>query len=787
MIRVKDNYFEINTNETTYAFYANELGLLEHLHYGARISDGENEDERFEEIVRALKQKVSHGKGTTVCYQKGAFTVAEDMPSEVSSLGKGDFKEPAVIITYADGSQTSDFIYESYEVKKGKDEMKGLPISLPGKNTMQLKVVLKDRFKPVKLVLIYSAFEGCNVITRRSVVINEGEEPIKVNRLMSTQIDLDGTDYKLVTFGGNWAREMHKNETKVEHGIYVNRSLAGVSSNRSNPFVMLTKDSTGEESGEGYGINLVYSGNHYEALEAASFDNSRFVCGIDPTQFTWTLNKGEEFESPEAVMTFSDKGYRGISAHMHEFVRNHIVRGNFKNKPRPVLINSWEANYFKITEHNLISLAKEAKNLGMELFVMDDGWFKGRNDDTSSLGDWEVDTKKLPGGINAISEKIHDIGLDFGIWVEPEMINENSDLYRNHPEYAMLIPGRDHSEGRNQMILDLTNPDVVAYVKDAMYKVLSAGKIDYVKWDMNRMFSDVYSGVLDASRQQETAHRYILGLYDIAKYLTESFPDVLFEGCASGGNRFDLGMLTFMPQIWASDDTDAMERTIIQTGYSYGYPMSVLTSHVSSCPNHQTLRNTPLETRFNVAAFGLLGYELNLCELSSEEKEKVRIQVELYKKYRDVLQGGDFYRVSDHQWTVVSKDKKRAVAMQWGEMVSPNHFYAKLRTVGLDDKKVYHVYNIGTKYNLKEFGDLVNQVAPFHVKKDSLVHNTLAKFIKIDSEVEDYTVPGILLNNAGIRLCQAFGGTGLDDKTRVFQDFASRLYFIEEAEKSDIE
>ncbi|MBO7334892.1 MAG: alpha-galactosidase, partial [Lachnospiraceae bacterium] len=464
---------------------------------------------------------------------------------------------------------------------------------------------------------------------------------------------------------------------------------------------------------------------------------------------------------------------------MHDFVRNQIVRGKYKDKPRPILLNSWEAAYFNVNASRIVSLAAKAKEAGAELLVMDDGWFKGRNGETSSLGDWTPDKKKIPAGLEALAERVHEAGIDFGIWVEPEMINEDSDLFRAHPEYAMTIPGRENSLGRNQMLLDLTNPEVVDYVKDSMRNIFKTPGLNYVKWDMNRMFSDVYSKVLPKERQGETLHRYYIGLYDILKTLTEEFPDILFEGCASGGNRTDLGILSYMPQIWASDDTDAIERTRIQTGLSYGYPMSSITSHVSACPNHQTLRNTPMDTRFNVAAFGVLGYELNLSDISGAEFELVKEQIALYKEWRDVFFGGDFYRLSDQSWMVVSKDKKRAAAIIWKELCRPNDFYLKLKTAGLDPDAEYHVYNIAKKYNIKLFGDLINQMAPIHIKKDSLIHNTLAHFIKLDSEKEDYTISGQVLNNAGIKLSQAFGGTGIGGETRLFQDFYSRMYFME--------
>lgn len=778
MITVKDEVFFLNTQNTSYIFGVTKEGLLEHFHYGKRVDISED---LYVDSVRAMREKVSHAKGTTVNYEKNSYTVTEDMLLEVSGLGKGDFREPFVIVRYGDGSITSDFIYESARVLDTPEFPKGMPSAIPdGEGTLeQLEVVLKERVKNVRLRLIYTVIPKCDVLTRRAELINESDESVVIKRLMSTQLDIDECGLKAITFGGNWGREMTRTDTIVEAQTLVNATTAGISSNRSNPFMMLTAADATEEAGDCYGFNLVYSGNHCEMVNVGGFYKTRFLSGINPTGFEWVLESGESFETPEAVMTFSAAGFRGISLNMQHFVKRHIVRGYFKDRVRPILLNSWEAAYFNISESRILSLAKKAKEAGVELLVMDDGWFKGRNDDTTSLGDWTEDKKKLPGGIEGIAAKVHDVGLDFGVWVEPEMISENSDLFRAHPEYAMRIPGRDNSPGRNQMILDLTNPEVREYVKSSMKNVIGKKGVNYIKWDMNRMFSDVFSGVLEAEHQQETAHRYVLGLYEIVKYLTEEFPEVLFENCASGGNRFDLGMTAYMPQTWGSDDSDAFERTRIQTGYSYGYPMSTVTSHVSACPNHQTLRNTPLDTRFNVAAFGVFGYEINLGECSSEDFKEIKAQIETMKEWREVFFFGDFYRVTDTQWMVVSPDKRRAVTMIWDILTTPNNFYRKIKTAGLDESFTYHVYNIKLKHNIKQFGSLVNQVSPVHIKQDSFVHNTIAKFYKMDGETEDYTVSGALLNNAGIKLKQAFGGTGFDDETRLFKDFSSRMYFFE--------
>ena len=775
MIYAENKRFILSTAHTSYAFCVNDEGLLEHLHYGALIApSGDTED-----FFKAIKEKVSHNKGTTIAYKKDSLTILEDMMLEVSSVGKGDLREPLIELVYEDGSRTSDFVFEEYMTVEDPDSYKTLPCSVWDDDTRCLRIVLKERVKPIKIVVDYIVFESSDVISRRTAIINEGEEPVRILRLLSNQVDFDDCGYRITSFGGNWGREMDRFDTVLNTGKFVVSSRAGVSSNRNNPFIMMTAPDTSETHGDAYGFNLIYSGNHYEAFEVSGFYKTRFVAGINPEGFDWVLNKGDTFEAPEAVMSYSGEGLRGLSHNMHDFVRNHVVRGKYKDKPRTILLNSWEAAYFNVNASRIVSLAAKAKEAGAELLVMDDGWFKGRNGETSSLGDWTPDKKKIPAGLEALADRVHEAGIDFGIWVEPEMINEDSDLYRAHPEYAMTIPGRENSLGRNQMLLDLTNPEVVDYVKDSMRNIFKTPGLNYVKWDMNRMFSDVYSKVLPKERQGETLHRYYIGLYDILKTLTEEFPDILFEGCASGGNRTDLGILSYMPQIWGSDDTDAIERTRIQTGLSYGYPMSSITSHVSACPNHQTLRNTPMDTRFNVAAFGVLGYELNLSDISGEEFELVKEQIALYKEWRDVFFGGDFYRLSGQSWMVVSKDKKRAAAIIWKELCRPNDFYLKLKTAGLDPDREYHVYNIAKKYNIKLFGDLINQMAPIHIKKDSLIHNTLAHFIKLDSEKEDYTISGQVLNNAGIKLSQAFGGTGIGGETRLFQDFYSRMYFME--------
>lgn len=782
MIQILNDFYLLHTKNTTYAFRVMETGQLEHLYYGRKISVSD---------TSVLVEQHAFQPGNAIAYdQEHTEFTLEDMCLETSGYGKGDIREPFVEVICADGSATTDFVFASAEKSVGKQPLATLPSAYDENGeTEHLLVTMKDKNHGFTMELHYYVFEAADVIVRSSKFINTSADEVKLTRLMSTQLDFHATDFMVTTFNGHWTREMNRYQTKVSIGKFVNASYTGSSSNRSNPFIMLSREETSEEIGDCYGLNLIYSGNHYEAVEVNSFEKTRVVTGINPTGFAFTLAPKESFESPEAVMSYSHMGYTGLSMHMHEFVREHIVRGTWKRKTRPVLLNSWEASYFEITESSLLKLAKAGKEVGIELFVMDDGWFGERNDDKRALGDWTPNTKKLPNGLDGLCRKINDLGLEFGIWIEPEMVNTDSDLYRAHPEWSIEIPKMNHSEGRNQRILDYANPEVVSYMTEQMKAILSSANIAYVKWDMNRIFSDYYSQYLPKDRQQEVAHRYIMGVYQLAKALTESFPNILFEGCAAGGNRFDLGMLCYFPQIWASDNTDAVSRLAIQNGYSYGYPMSVVSAHVSSCPNHQTLRVTPLASRFAVASFGVLGYECNLCDATKEDLAEIKEQIALYKKYRDVWQWGDFYRVKEgnqYQWNVVSKDKTKAIGMIMQREVQPNVMFAKFEAKGLAPEKHYHFFGQTRKYNIKEFGDLVNTVAPIHIKQDSLLHNTLAKFVKMDGETEDCICSGATIMYEGVKLKQGFVATGYSDKVRHFPDYASRLYFMEETSPEDI-
>ncbi|MDF2612740.1 MAG: alpha-galactosidase [Clostridia bacterium] len=749
---IEEKVFHLQTENTSYIFRVSHLGKLENVYYGKSIKKVKDYRPLFENLANAYPNSIIYNT-------KDENITLDNLSLEYSSIGKGDLRESACEIWSDIGGFVADFVYQDYRSYTGKKPLAGLPSSYDEYGACEsLEIDLYDPVLEVTLTLYYHAFYKSNIITRYVELKNGEKTNLVIKRLMSMQFDFGAADYTMVTFDGSWAREMQRHDKKLSQGIYVNDSKTGTSSNRHNPFVIIKQDSCTEDTGKCYGVNLVYSGNHSEIVEVNQYEKIRLLSGINPYCFAFNLKKGESFVTPEAVLSFSNNGLNGLSQNMHLFINEHIVPKAFKYKPRPVLINNWEATYFDFDESKLLNIAKDAADLGVELFVLDDGWFGKRNDDTSSLGDWAVNTKKLPNGLDGLAKKINDLGMDFGLWIEPEMISEKSELYKAHPEWVVKVPGRACSAARNQFVLDLTHKNVCEYLIKTLSKLLKSAPITYVKWDMNRNFSDMYSTHLDAASQGEFYHRYVLGLYFIMDSLTKAFPHVLFEGCSAGGNRFDLGILCYMPQIWTSDNTDAHERVKIQTGTSYAYPLSTMGAHVSACPNHQTLRNTQLETRFNVAAAGVLGYELNVNELDPNDKEVIKKQIAFYKKHRELLQFGIFYRVkniyqSNHViWMIVDKSKSKAIMVFYQDRQIPNPSLDVLYTAGLDDNKFYSLTNRDQKIFL----------------------HTLR-----DTEKEEHKAYGDLLNNAGFRPKSQFNG-GYNDNTRVLGDFGSRIYIIEE-------
>lgn len=535
------------------------------------------------------------------------------------------------------------------------------------------------------------------VLTRNTKFISHHREQLILTNAMSVCLDLPDAQFEMVELTGAWSRERHIQHRTLTHGVQSIHSMCGCSSNNYNPFLALKRKECNEYSGEVYGFSFVYSGNFLASVEVDTYDATRVLFGIHPQSFSWPLNTDESFQTPEVVMVYSPCGMNDMSQTFHNVYQNRPVRGTWRNKPRPILINNWEATYFDFTQDRLLSMASVAKKLGIELFVLDDGWFKNRNNDTTSLGDWTVDVKKLPDGIDGLSKKINDMGLSFGLWFEPEMVNLDSDLYRAHPDWMFSTPHRKTSHGRHQFVLDFSNKDVVDHLFLQMYNVISNSSISYIKWDMNRCMSEIYSLTHDALHQGCVMHRYILGVYDLYERLIQAFPHILFESCASGGARCDPGMLYYAPQFWTSDNTDAIERIKIQYGTSLVYPLSAMGAHVSATPNHQMLRNTPLTTRANVAYFGTFGYELDLLKLTKQEKESVTQQVRFMKNYRHILQFGTFYRLvspftSNYSaWLVVSKDQQCAIVGYYRTLQKVNCGYERIKLQGLSPLTKYHI------------------------------------------------------------------------------------------------
>lgn len=682
--------FHLYNQKISYIFKILRNRQLGQLYYGAAVRDREEFDHLFEARQRPMAP----------CTFEGDLTFSmEHIKQEYPSFGSGDMRYPAYEILQQNGSRITDFTYVSHTVTDGKPNLEGLPATYAEEpeEAQTLEVLLRDELIQMDLVLSYTIFENYGAIARNARFIHHGTEPVVLNQAMSLSVDLPDSDYEMIELTGAWSRERYIKERKLCHGIQSVYSMRGCSSNNYNPFLALKRGYTTEHSGEVYGFSFVYSGNFLAQVEVDTYDVSRITMGINPNTFTWELQPGESFQTPEAVTVYSDQGLNGMSQTYHDLYQRRLARGVWRDKVRPILVNNWEATYFDFNEDKVLSIAETAKKLGIELFVLDDGWFGKRDDDTSSLGDWYPDLKKLPEGIKGIAEKIEQMGLKFGLWFEPEMVNKDSDLYRTHPDWMLCTPGRNTCHGRNQFVLDFSRKEVVDYIYSLMEKVLGDAPVSYIKWDMNRCMSEVYSAGAAASDQGKVTHKYILGVYDLYDRLTKKFPEILFESCASGGARFDPGMMYYAPQCWTSDDTDAVERIKIQYGTSMVYPVSSIGAHVSAVPNHQVLRNTPIETRANVACFGTFGYELDLNRLTKEEQDKIKEQVEFMKTYREVIQFGTFYRLKspfEHNtsaWMVVSKDKRTAIVGYFRTLEPVNEGYTRLKLQGLDSDVCYHV------------------------------------------------------------------------------------------------
>lgn len=664
-------------------------GEIGSLYYGKRIHDKEDFSYLLEYSFRAM-----------VCgIPKNEMFSLENTRQEYPSFGASDLRTPAYEVEFKNGARIGHFEYESHNIYKGKKALKGLPATYVENDNQaeSLEIELIDPLTKLKLILSYTIYTDYPVITRSVRFENCGEESVILDRAVSLNIDLPDTNYEWIQFSGAWGRERIPVTRKLDCGITSIESKRGHSSANHNPFVILKRPDATEHAGEAIAFSFVYSGNFLALAEGDTYGALRFMMGINPTGFSWELKSGEEFQTPEVVMAYTDKGLNDISQTYHKLYRKLLSRGIWKEKDRPILLNNWEATGMDFDEESVLKIAKKGKDAGVELFVLDDGWFGARDDDHAGLGDWYVNTKKLPDGIKGLAEKINAMGLKFGLWFEPEMVNADSDLYREHPDWVLSVPGRDKSLGRHQMVLDFSKKEVVDNIYQQMHEIIANANIEYIKWDMNRSTTECFSQGLPANEQGKIYHKYILGVYDLYERLINDFPNILFESCASGGARFDAGMLYYAPQAWCSDDTDGFERIRIQYGTSYGYPLSSIGAHVSVAPNMQTGRTVSLETRANVACFGTFGYELDLNHMTEEEFAMVKEQILFMKENRHLIQSGDFYRISSPEesnyaaWMVVSEDKEEALVFYCKIFARANEGAKRLYLYGLDKDKTYKI------------------------------------------------------------------------------------------------
>lgn len=727
----KDKAFKLRANNTDYMMKVCEEGYLAHVYYGNKVPD--------EDLTYLLRLDESPFTPATNDRDRASFM--DTLPFEYPCFGLGDYRESAFKIMDANGMSTCDLRYVSHKMYEGKPKLEGLPATFATEESgcSTLEITMYDKYADIEVVLIYTAFDKLDVITRSAVITNKSEKPFKITRALSACVDFDTDKMDMITLNGSWARERAVERCRLHHGKQLVDSCKGESSHQNNPFVALCDNNADEDKGEVFGFNFVYSGNFYAQAEVTQHKKTRFLMGINPLDFEWLLEKGESFTCPEVVMVHSDEGIGKMSRTFHDLYRNNLIRGEYKDKRRPILINNWEATYFNFDTDKLIDIAREASKLGIEMLVMDDGWFGHRDSDNSSLGDWFVYEKKLNGGLKYLVDEVNKLGMKFGIWFEPEMISPDSELYKAHPDWAIQIKGRPLTLCREQYVLDYSRKEVRDHVYGMMKKILDSANIEYIKWDMNRQLTEVGSATLPAERQRELWHRYVLGVYDLMDRLTTDYPHILLENCSGGGARFDPGMLYYSPQIWCSDDTDAIERLKIQHGTSMCYPCSAMGAHVSDCPNHTVGRNTPFKTRGHVAMVGTFGYELDVTRIPQEDRDAIPAQIEEFNKFNKLVRTGDHYRIGNmfedntwDAWEFVAKDKSEALFEFVQVLGRPNERSRRIKLKGLEADAYYYEEN-----------------------------------------EPDKKISGAALMNAGINIAKMWNGDGL------YGDFCSKiLHFI---------
>lgn len=696
----KQRVFKLDACQTSYIIgIVDDEGFLGHVYFGKRIAD--------DFIPMESLMRINENPFVPSRNNRDRLSFYDAFPTEYSTWGLGDFREACLAVKDSRGHSACGIRYHSHRIYAGKPRLKGLPATFGSEeDTSTLEITCRDEILNLEVILIYTVFEKLNTITRSVRIKNLSQEPIRLTRALSVCVELEGQHYDMISLHGSWARERHVQRLSVGSGKRVISSVRGESSHQCNPFMALAAHEATEEFGEVYGFCFVYSGNFIGIAEGCQFDTTRVVMGINPEGFEWLLMPGEDFTAPEVMMVYSDEGIGKMTRTFHDLMRGHLIRGQYKDRKRPILINNWEATYFDFNSEKLLDIAREASKLGIEMLVMDDGWFGKRNSDNSSLGDWMVNEEKIQGGLPQLVNEVNKLGMQFGIWFEPEMISPDSNLYRAHPDWCIHVPNRTPGLAREQYVLDLTRPEAVDTVYAMLSNILKSANITYVKWDMNRPLSDVGSTYLPPDRQGEVGHRYVLAVYEMMERLTSEFPHILLENCSGGGGRFDAGMLYYSPQIWCSDDTDAIERLMIQQGTAMVYPLSAMGAHVSDCPNHIVHRNTPFETRGYVALAGTFGYELDVTRIPEQDRALIPQQIALYHRFNDLIRQGDYYRIASYMdnhlydcWAVVSKDQNEALITYIQVMHRPNHHSRRVRLKGLNPSYLYRDTETGDVFS----------------------------------------------------------------------------------------
>ena len=701
----KRQIWKLDTAGSSYALGLVDGKFLVHIYYGSRVTDT---DLRYALRLNEGWKIPSESPAEYVCCMSS-------LPMEFPVKGRGDYRESCIDIINSDGQENLELIYDSYRIYEGKHELKGLPSSF-GDNVETLEITLKDEVAGVKVVLGYSVFENSDAIAKNVMVKNIGNKPFHLTRILSSCIEVENESFDTMGYHGTWAREHIPERQRLGHNATVFESYRGEEGHDGQPFIAILDNNADEDYGKVYSMQLVYSGSFMAKAKTDARDNARVVIGIQPDGFDWKMNPDDEFDAPEAIIAFSDRGLNEMSHILHDFCREHIIRSKHQFSPRPILVNSWEAAYFDYDEKKILDLAKSASELGIDMLVLDDGWFgKHREEPTASLGDWYCNEKKLKGGLEYLSDELKKLGLKFGLWFEPEMISEDSDLYREHRDWVLHTKGREPARCRDQWVLDLSNPAVIDYLDDSMSGIIREANLSYIKWDMNRPLSDIGSDYLEADRQGEIMHRHVLGVYELQERLLKKFPELLIENCSSGGARFDLGMLHYSPQIWCSDDMDPVERLAIHEGTAFIYPLSTIGSHVCKGRNDITGRRVPFKTRCISAMTGTFGFELDLTQISQEDKAAIPAQIESYRAIQSLVQTGDYYRLASYRtngsydaFMNVSKDKREAYLVFTQVLAGPNASGRRLRLKGLDPNRIYEVDLEGSKERYK--GDVLMNV-----------------------------------------------------------------------------